>query len=378
MAGLYIHVPFCRQACRYCDFFFNVSLQYRESYVTSLLKEIQLRKQELSEHTVTTLYFGGGTPSVLTPVMLKKILDTIYKNYRVASNVEVTLEANPDDLSVSYLDKLNDLGFNRLSIGIQSYREKDLELMRRSHTARQAKDCIHLAEQRGFSNINMDLIYGIPGLTVEAWMQNLETALKQPITHLSAYHLTYEPGTVFHHWRKKGRLNELPEDTSILQYSLLREKTKEADFEHYEISNFCKTGFRSVHNTTYWNGDIYLGLGPSAHSYNGDERRWNVGNLKQYISGWKHEKDQHEKEILSPTNRYNDYMITSLRTAEGMNYETIKEKFGNAFLEYVKNKSEPYIRSEEIRLTENGIKMTPMGWFRSDMIMEAMMIVDED
>jgi oxygen-independent coproporphyrinogen-3 oxidase len=254
MAGLYIHIPFCRQACRYCDFFFTVSLKYRDEYIEALLIELHHRRNELEGETIETIYLGGGTPSVLTSKHLSEIMNSITKYYSVSSDPELSIEANPDDLSGEYLEMLREKGFNRLSIGVQSFREEDLQLMRRSHSAKQSSECMFTAYEKGFHNINMDLIYGLPDLTLEQWEKNLQKALKQPIQHISAYHLTYEPGTVFHHWKKKGKITEAPEKISLEQYEKLRELTGLQGFEHYEISNFAKEGFRSKHNTTYWKG----------------------------------------------------------------------------------------------------------------------------
>ncbi|MEX0988417.1 MAG: radical SAM family heme chaperone HemW [Bacteroidales bacterium] len=374
MGGMYIHVPFCRQACRYCDFYFTVSLKYRDSYVASLLTELIRRKDSRDTGEIDTIYLGGGTPSVLTEEQLEMIMGTIRKHYRVRKDAEITIEANPDDLKEDYPGMLRRSGFNRLSIGVQSFQEKDLELMRRSHTAEQAVKCMELAHSKGFENISMDLIYGVPGLTLGEWEENVRITMKQPIGHISAYHLTYEPGTVFHHWKKKGRLKELPEQTSIEQYRLLREITAENGFEHYEISNFAKKGFRSKHNSTYWSGVNYLGFGPSAHSYNGTERRWNIASLKGYIEKVNGGGIYYESEQLTSTEKYHDYLITSLRTVSGADTDHIESVFGIEILNDLLGKVQKFMGSNDLLMQEGILKMTPEGWLKSDMIIGELML----
>lgn len=373
MAGLYIHVPFCRKACRYCDFYFTVSLRYRDAYVSALLKELSSKKSYMVPESISTLYLGGGTPSVLTSNHLQQIIRQIHDNYTVDETAEITMEANPDDLNRDYLKFLRGIGFNRLSIGVQSFHEKDLELMRRSHTATQAKDCAELAYREGFGNINMDLIYGLPGQSLTDWEENLRIMMQQPLTHLSAYHLTYEPGTVFHHWRKKGRLKELSEQTSIDQYNLLREVTGSYGFEHYEISNFALQGFRSRHNSIYWTGKTYCGFGPSAHSYNGEERRWNVGSLREYIEKTERGEQHDDSEVLSIQEKYHDYLITTLRTSEGSDLSIIQNVFGEKFLQSVLNNVQPFVTRKEAELQDGMLRITPTGWLKSDLIIQELM-----
>jgi oxygen-independent coproporphyrinogen-3 oxidase len=377
MAGLYIHIPFCRQACRYCDFFFAVSLKYRDEFIEALLIELSQRKNDFRGETIETIYLGGGTPSVLTSKHLTEIMNSITKHYSVSSDPEISIEANPDDLSGEYLEMLSEKGFNRLSIGVQSFREEDLQVMRRSHTAKQASESMATAREKGFHNINMDLIYGLPGLTLKQWEENLQTALLQPIHHISAYHLTYEPGTVFHHWKKKGKIAEAPEKLSLEQYEMLRELTGSQGFEHYEISNFAIQGFRSKHNTTYWKGKNYLGFGPSAHSYNGRERQWNLSSLKGYIENSRNGSPIFETEVLSQKDKYHDYLLTSLRTIEGANFAFIETTFGKAVSMILLEKAQKFISSREMSF-ENGIlAMTPEGWMRSDLILEEFLLSND-
>lgn len=377
MAGLYIHIPFCRQACRYCDFFFTVSLKYRDDFIKALLSEIYQRRNDLQDETIETIYLGGGTPSVLTSNHLSEIMNSITKHYSISSNPEISIEANPDDLSEDYLEVLHEKGFNRLSIGVQSFREEDLQLMRRSHTAKQASECFARAQGKGFHNISMDLIYGLPNLTLQQWEDNLLTALKQAIQHISAYHLTYEPGTVFHHWKKKGKIAEVPEKLSLKQYEMLREYTAYRGFEHYEISNFALKGFRSKHNSTYWKGQKYLGFGPSAHSYNGRERKWNLSTLSGYIESSRKGGPGFETEVLTLKDKYHDYLLTSLRTLEGANLSFIESSFGKAVGMILLEKAQKFISSKEMK-NENGIlAMTPSGWLRSDLILEEFLLSED-
>jgi oxygen-independent coproporphyrinogen-3 oxidase len=374
MAGLYIHVPFCRQACRYCDFYFIVSLKYRDEYVSALLKELAQRSKQPMAEEISTIYLGGGTPSVLSKEQLQKIMEGVHHDYSVMESAEITLEANPDDLTVDYLRFIKEIGFNRLSVGVQSFHAKDLELMRRSHNEQQARECLERAHSEGFNNISMDLIYGLPGLSISGWEKNLRITMEQPVTHISAYHLTYEPGTVFYHWKKKGRLAELPEQTSIDQYDALRRIALAEGFEHYEISNFARKGFRSKHNSNYWTGQHYMGFGPSAHSYNGKERSWNISSLKQYLEKMERGEVVFESEALSTRDKYHEYLLTSLRTAQGADTEYIRKNFGISFEQDLLGKAAVFIDKEELVLINGILRMTPGGWLKSDLIIEKLML----
>ena len=374
MAGIYIHVPFCRQACRYCDFYFMVSLQYRDGYVEALLKELNLRAGDLQETPVTTVYLGGGTPSVLSRDHISRIMQQINQLYPVDPSAEITIEANPDDLDEVHLEMLKENGFNRLSIGVQSFHQHHLELMRRSHDAEQAVSSIWRAAGKGYDNINMDLIYGLPGLATSEWQEDVLKTMELPVQHISAYHLTYEPHTVFSHWKKKGRIRELPEEKSLEQYQLLRQITASNGFEHYEISNFAKQGFRSRHNSSYWSGKPYAGFGPSAHSFNGRERRWNIANLKKYINGISSGEPVFEQETLTNEDRYHDYLITTLRTKEGANLQYVQKEFGEKILDHLSREAVLFLRSGEIERAGDVIRMTPEGWLRSDLILQSLML----
>ncbi len=369
MSGIYIHVPFCRQACRYCDFYFTVSLKYRDDYVVALLKEIELRKSQLGSSIVDTIYFGGGTPSVLSPEHLESILVQLRADFTISNNAEITLEANPDDLSLSYLEGLKILGFNRLSIGVQSFHEDDLSLMRRSHTETQATEAIKDAAKAGFNNINMDLIYGVPGLSMKKWERNLLDTMELPVQHLSAYHLTYESGTIFDHWKKKGKLFEVEETISVEQYKLLREISSASGFEHYEISNFALEGHRSRHNTAYWENKAYLGLGPAAHSYDGEHRSWNVSSVKRYIDELEKGGIFNEKETLTEKDRFNENLIISLRAKWGVDMKYIRSAFDAATHKAFLQAATPHIESGVLLLQEDTLTIDPEQWLKADMVL---------
>lgn len=275
MGGIYIHIPFCRKACRYCDFYFTISTHYQDQFITSLVKELEMRAADQMDRRMETLYLGGGTPSLLSGENLQKLMDKVRSSFLFSEDAEITIEGNPDDLDTSQLQLFRELGFNRISIGIQSFREEDLTLMRRSHSAGQSVRAVEDAASVGFDNITVDLIYGIPGQSLLHWKDNILKTLELPVKHISAYHLTFEPGTVFDHWRKKGRIAPVDEEESVAMFRLLREELTGAGFSHYEISNFAKQGWKSRHNQRYWSGEAYLGFGPSAHSFSRNKRSWN-------------------------------------------------------------------------------------------------------
>ena len=282
MAGIYIHIPFCKQACHYCDFHFSTSLKKKDDLVNALTKELELRKDEFKNITVETIYFGGGTPSLLTNDELQFIIDSVYENYKVSNNPEITLEANPDDLSSQRINDLTNTPINRLSIGIQSFFEADLKLMNRAHNVEEAKACLEEATKH-FDNITLDLIYGIPGATNEQWIANIETALSYNVPHISSYALTVEPKTALAFFIKKGIIDNVDDEQAHGQFYILKEKLEASGFVHYELSNFGKDGYFSKNNSAYWQGKSYIGIGPSAHSFNGKQRGWNVSNNSKYI-----------------------------------------------------------------------------------------------
>jgi len=372
MRGIYIHIPFCRKACRYCDFFFTVSLQYLDKFVDSLVEEIRQKGEIISGKSLETLYLGGGTPSLLSPLHLEKVLNAISRYFTFEQDPEWTLECNPDDLGRTSLKTLYQMGFNRLSIGVQSFHQKDLELMRRSHHAGQAVRGIKEAAACGFDHLTMDLIYGLPGQSIQEWEQNMETALSLPVDHLSAYHLTFEPGTVFDHWRKKGRLAPVAEEGSLEQYRIMRERLLPGGFDHYELSNFARKGNYSKHNMLYWTGQPYLGLGPSAHSFNGQQRSWNISSLKEYMERVASGRTIDETEQLTRKERYHDYLITSLRTKWGADPGYIEQAFGTAFRNHFEKQARAYLESGRMIPRNGRLAMDPKQWLITDHVLRAL------
>lgn len=320
-----------------------------------------------------TLYLGGGTPSVLLPEHMDRILDTVFRHFSFRKESEVTIECNPDDLDRPYLDFLKQRGFNRISIGIQSFHEKDLKLMHRSHSEAQARRCVNEAALAGFKNITIDLMYGIPGQSTGEWEETIQEALSLPVNHLSAYHLTYEPGTVFNHWRKRNRIVPLHEEQSIELYGVLRQYMLSGDFDHYEISNFARDGLFSEHNMIYWSGREYLGFGPSAHSFDGRTRSWNASSLQKYLDGIEKNKKIHEREELSVKEKYHDYLITSLRTRWGADPEIIKKMFGKEILGHFNLRSRTYLEKGSMRKTGRNLAIEPV-WLITDHILRELFI----
>jgi len=372
MRGLYIHIPFCKQACRYCDFFFSVSLKYLDEYVERLVEEISRRSVSHKGTELSTLYLGGGTPSLLSEAHLQKIISALNDFYTFKETAEWTLECNPDDLNPERISFLLSLGFNRLSVGIQSFEEADLTLMRRSHSSQQAKESVLRASEAGFSNISIDLIYGLPGQSSQKWEKNLDRALSLPISHISAYHLTYEPGTVFDHWRKKGRLVPALEEESVKQFSILRERLLANDFDHYELSNFARSGARSAHNLIYWSGQAYMGFGPSAHSYDGEQRSWNVSSLRGYLDGVKKGLTISETENLSTKDKYHDYLISTLRTKWGCDPEQVNSRFGRAYLEHFEKNAQTFLEEGSLHWKDGSLAIKPESWFVTDLILRSL------
>lgn len=376
MAGIYLHIPFCRKRCHYCDFFKSTDLSQKARLLEGLKKEMESRSSELASEEINTIYLGGGTPSVLLVDELKGLLDTIFLNYRVSPEAEITMEANPDDLSQAVLSFLREIGFNRLSMGIQSFSETDLKLMNRRHGVMQAIQSVKWAKTAGFRNISIDLIYGLPNQTLEEWERNVQVAVQLDVQHISAYNLTYHEGTVFYDQLKKGILKELPDELSLQQFEILIRILKDAGFEHYEISNFCKPGFYSKHNSSYWKNQKYLGVGPSAHSFDLVSRRWNVSSIGAYLDGIENGKPYSESEILTEQDRYNDYIITGLRTIWGVSEELIKSEFSAPYLDHFHKTSEKYLQLGKVIRTSEKVSLSPEGLFISDQIMADFMVVE--
>ena len=365
MSGIYIHIPFCKQACHYCDFHFSTSLKKKDEMVLALAKEIQMRKNEFRGEVVETIYFGGGTPSILQTADLRFLIDEVFKNCNVIENPEITVEANPDDLSETRIIELSSNRINRLSIGIQSFFEEDLKMMNRAHNSAEAMECLEFATQY-FDNISVDLIYGVPGMTNEKWLQNIETALSFNIPHISSYALTVEPKTALHSFIQKGIIPKLNDEVAQEHFHLLVDKLEANGFIHYELSNFGKTDYFSINNSSYWLGKKYIGIGPSAHSYDGVSRSWNVSNNAMYLKTISENKLPSETEILSKTDCYNEYIMTGLRTIWGVSLVRIEEEFGKTYLNYLMQQAAKYIEDDLLFVAENILRATKKGKFLSD------------
>lgn len=365
MAGIYIHIPFCKQACYYCDFHFSTNLAKKDAMILALKQELYLRKEEFKNEQIETIYFGGGTPSVLQTNEIELLVEAIYKNYKVIKTPEITLEANPDDLSARKINELSDSPVNRLSIGIQSFFDQDLKLMNRAHTADDAHSCIGEARKH-FDNISIDLIYGIPGLTNTRWEENIAKALSYNLPHISSYALTVEPKTALKAFIDKGVIPDVNDETAQEQFYLLLEKLEAEGFVNYEISNFGKKGYFSKNNTSYWQGKKYLGIGPSAHSYDGKKRGWNIRNNSKYLKSINQEILPLEEETLTIADRYNEYVMTGLRTIWGISLKKIQKEFGNMYLEYLLKQSEKYIKEGLLFADKEMVGITKKGKFLCD------------
>ncbi len=365
MSGIYIHIPFCKQACHYCDFHFSTSMKKKEEIVLALAKEMELRKDEFQNEVVETIYFGGGTPSVLAIDDIRFLIDTVYKHFKVIENPEITLEANPDDLDEETILQYANSPINRLSIGIQSFFEDDLQLMNRAHNSAEAKKCLAFATQY-FDNISIDLIYGMPNMSNEKWLQNIEMAISFNIPHISSYALTVEPKTALHKMIKSGSITNLDDDVLQQHFHILIDKLQENGFIHYELSNFGKLDYFSKNNTAYWLGKKYIGIGPSAHSFNGETRSWNVSNNSLYLKAIAENKFPSESEILSKTDHYNEYIMTGLRTIWGVSLEKIETEFGSNYLDYLRQQAEKYISDNLLKVENNILKTTKKGKFLCD------------
>ncbi len=365
MSGIYIHIPFCKQACHYCDFHFSTSMKKKEEMVLAIAKELQMRKSEFENDIVETIYFGGGTPSVLTSEEINFLIEKVYSHYVVIENPEITLEANPDDLSEERIIELSKSKINRLSIGIQSFFEEDLQLMNRAHNSAEAKKCLQVAT-RYFDNISLDLIYGIPAMSNEKWKQNIDTALSFGIPHISSYALTVEPKTALNKLIQTGAITAPKDEVAEAHFMILVAKLEANGFVHYELSNFGKANYFSKNNSAYWLGKKYLGIGPSAHSYDGISRSWNIANNALYLKGIQQDKLPNEIEILSVSDRYNEYVMTGLRTIWGVSLTRIQTEFGSEYLEYLLKQSQKFLDDDLVFIENNILKPTPKGKFLTD------------
>ncbi len=373
MSGIYIHIPFCKSRCYYCDFYSCTELWEIDRYIDIVKTEIKDRADYLND-TVETIYFGGGTPSVLTPKHIFDLIETITGKFKVSTNLEITFEANPDDLNTRYLKELARTPINRLSIGIQSLNPYYLKLMNRRHSEEQAITCVQHARRFGFNNISVDLIYGIPELTISELKATLDKLSKLNIQHLSAYHITYEENTVFDRLKNKGFIVPISDDESYKQYMTVVEWANANNLIHYEISNFGKLGYFSKHNSNYWNQSPYLGIGASAHSYNIHSRRWNIDNIHEYMKYIVNNGQIFKEEQLSKTDRYNELLLTSLRTAHGLNLEKVKKEFGEDKADLILSVAERYEKSGFLIFENNSAILTERGFFISDKIISDMFI----
>lgn len=376
MAGIYIHIPFCKKRCIYCDFYSTTMSEWRERYVDALCKELELRKDYLSNEAIQTVYLGGGTPSQLSVGMLRQIFDAIACHYSVSSDAEITMEANPDDLTDEYVSSIRKfLPVNRLSMGVQTFNDDKLKQLNRRHSAQQAIDAVKRCQQKGFQNISIDLIYGLPQESLEDWKHDLQTALSLGVQHLSAYHLMYEEGTPLWKLRESMNVQEVDEDLSIQFFETLVHTLQSHGFQHYEISNFCLPNKHSRHNSSYWSGIPYLGCGASAHSFNTVSRQWNIASLTDYIYGIESGKPAFETEELDVSTRYNEYVMTGLRTSKGISMSLIQNRFGHHYLQYLIDQATPHILKGNLQKTEDCIKLSHQGIFISDGIMSDLMYV---
>ena len=331
MAGIYIHIPYCKQACHYCDFHFSTYLKTKPDLVDAICQEIKLQKNYLTGKAINTIYFGGGTPSLLSSNELEKILNTIEENFYVSTNAEITLEANPDDLSKANLTVFKSKGINRLSIGIQSFNDDFLQLFNRAHTSQMAIDCIAHARNIGFDNISVDLIFGVPNQTLQQFQIDLNKILSLDTQHISIYGLTIEENTTFGKWEKANKIQPIDEEIAASQFELIMDVLTTNGFNQYEISNFSKNGYESQHNSNYWNSELYLGLGPGAHSFNGNSRQFNVRNNTKYIKSLNSGILPYDSELLTDSQKLNEYILTKIRTAEGIHFNEIKSRFNFDF-----------------------------------------------
>ena len=374
MSGIYIHIPFCKKACHYCNFHFSTNQNSKSAFIEAVCRELILRKLEYASDEIQSIYFGGGTPTVLDVTELNTILKTVYKNYKVSETAEITLEANPDDLDLEKIKQLSNTKINRLSIGIQSFHESELSAMNRAHNATEAKKCLELATAY-FDNITIDLMFGMPTMSIELWRQNLRIAFEFGIKHLSCYSLTVEPKTALEHFIKKGSHPPMDDELAAQHFEVLLEETSAHGLTHYETCSFGHPDYFSKHNTSYWLGKTYMGVGPSAHSFDGSKRSWNVSNNSKYIKALEVDKLPFESEVLSVENRFNEYVMTGLRTIWGISLEKIEADYGVKIKDHLLQNSKKFISSNTLVIEDNHLKITTSGKFLSDGIASDLFLV---
>ena len=375
MASIYIHIPYCKKQCTYCNFHFRIAQNDKEEMLKSIKKEIEMRQPYLNGATISSIYLGGGTPSILNKEEIESLVNTVYCNFTIDKGTEITLECNPDDLNAQMLADLKEIGINRLSIGIQSFDDEDLKFMNRSHNAKEALGCIQLAKKAGFNNITIDLIYGLPNQSNENWEDNLTQMLALNIQHFSAYALTVEPKTALKHLIDKKKVTPLDDEITVEHFNTLIAVATENNFIHYEISNFGKEGFFSNHNTAYWKNQHYLGIGPSAHSFNGTSRQWNIASNKQYIEKVNTNSSYFEIETLTNAQQYNEYVFTALRTMWGVDLNYISTQFGIEAQQYFEKQVINWIKQEKIKQQNNNLTLTEKGKLYADAIASDLFIV---
>ncbi len=371
MAGIYIHIPFCKQACHYCNFHFSTSLHYKHDLVAALLHELEMRKDYIGEEIIETVYLGGGTPSLLETKEINDLLYAVWFHYNLSPKAEITLEANPDDLDEEKLEELKWSKINRLSIGIQSFSDEDLKFMNRAHNADEAENCISLARAAGFEDLTVDLIYGTPTMSDEQWKDNIVKVLAMDIPHISCYCLTVEEKTALHKFVATGKAPPVNDEIANQQFKYLMNALYAHDYDHYEISNFAKPGHYSIHNSNYWKGKKYLGIGPGAHSFDGISRQWNVANNLKYINALREDQLDFEKEKLTPAQQYNEYVLTSLRTMWGTNLSVI-EKWGDDYIAHFKKEIQQYIDTGKVIKKNGNFILTREGRLFADGIAGAL------
>ncbi len=368
MSGIYLHIPFCKQACHYCNFHFSTSIKGKAELLNCMMKELELQKDYLSDKTVETIYFGGGTPSLLEADEINLLIAQIDRHFNLIANPEVTLEANPDDLGREKIKALKQSPVNRFSIGIQSFFDEDLKWMNRSHVGAEAEDSVKRAQDAGFENITADLIYGFPLLSDEKWRANIQKMIQLQIPHLSCYGMTVEEGTALHHFVKSGKSKQIDDGQGAGQFEILMETSEAAGFLHYEISNFAKPGKESKHNSNYWKGVHYLGVGPSAHSFNGSSRQWNVSNNPKYIEQLLVNEVPATIETLNVEDRFNEYIMTSLRTMWGADINYIEKKFGNDFKQNLLQKARIFLDKNWLSIENDHLLLSRQGKLFADHI----------
>lgn len=376
MAGIYIHIPFCKTRCIYCDFYSTTRSELRRPYVHALCTELRERKAYLEGEPVETIYLGGGTPSQLASEEFELIFSTIQEVYGLEHAVEITLEANPDDLTEEYVAMLRTHPFSRISMGIQTFDDPTLRLLNRRHNAAQAVEAVERCRRAGFGNLSIDLIYGLPGETDGRWERDLQQAVALGVEHLSAYHLTYEEGTRLYEMLQEHSVSEVDEESSVRFFTMLMDTLGAAGYEHYEISNFCKPGLHSRHNSAYWKGVPYLGCGPSAHSFNRKAREWNTASLEQYIRSVETGHRLCEREELDRATRYNEYLMTALRTRQGASLQRVAEAFGTELHRYCTSMAAPYLESRKLEVRDGCLRLTRQGIFVSDGIISDLMFIE--